>query len=104
MKTTAEYLDAVKEALHLPSDYALAKYWNVSKQDISEYRKGKRTLGEERAIEVAKIIGANPAELLLASHFERAKSDQAREVWGGLLEKISMGFETLLLVTSPRWS
>lgn len=89
MKTTAEYLDAVKIALSLPSDYALAKYWGVSKQDISEYRSGKRTLGEERAIAVALILGIDPAEPLIASHAERAKSDAAREVWVALFEKIS---------------
>lgn len=105
MKTTAQYLDDVKAALHLPSDYALAKYWGVSKQDVSSYRSGNRTLGEERAIEVARILNIDPAEPLIASHAERAKSDQAKEVWTALYakfaEKISTGFETLLLGTSP---
>jgi predicted transcriptional regulator len=106
MKTTAEYLDAVKAKLELPSDYALAKYWGVSKQDISEYRAGKRTLGEDRAIAVAEILGIDPAEPLIASHAERAKSTQAKEVWTSLFEriseKISEGFESLLLGASPR--
>jgi transcriptional regulator with XRE-family HTH domain len=106
VKTTAEYLDAVKSALNLPSDYALAKYWGVSKQDISEYRAGKRTLGEDRAIAVAAILGIDPAEPLIASHAERAKSDQAREVWTALFdkisEKISVPFNLLLLGASPR--
>ena len=97
MKTTADYLDAVKEKLHLPSDYALAKYWEVSKQDISEYRSGKRTLGDDRAIAVARILGINPAEPLICSHAERAKSIEAKQVWAGLMEKISLGFESLLL-------
>lgn len=105
MKTTAEYLDAVKSALNLPSDYALAKYWGVSKQDVSEYRAGKRTLGEDRAIAVAAILGIDPAEPLIASHAERAKSDQAKEVWTALFnkisEKISAPFNTLLLGRGP---
>jgi hypothetical protein len=96
MKTTAEYLDAVKEALKLPSDYALAKHWGVSKQDVSEYRAGKRTMGEDRAIEVAAILGIDPAEPLIASHAERAKSDQARQIWHALFDKIHEGFLTLL--------
>lgn len=95
MKTTAEYLDAVKAALNLPSDYALAKYWGVSKQDVSEYRAGKRTLGEDRAIAVAAILGIDPAEPLIASHAERAKSDQAKEVWTALFARIE-GFLSLL--------
>jgi transcriptional regulator with XRE-family HTH domain len=106
MKTTAEYLDAVKDALKLPSDYALAKYWGVSKQDVSEYRSGKRTLGEERAIAVAQILGINPAEPLIASHAERAKSEAAREVWTSLFEsiseKFSASFLNLLLGAGPR--
>lgn len=105
MKTTAEYLDAVKAALNLPSDYALAKHWGVSKQDVSEYRSGKRTLGEERAIAVAKILGINPAEPLIASHAERAKTDAAREVWTALFdrisEKFSASFRNLLLGYGP---
>jgi plasmid maintenance system antidote protein VapI len=102
LKTTAQYLDEVKEILHLPSDYALAKYWKVSKQDISEYRSGKRTLGEDRAIEVARTLGINPAEPLLASHAERAKSENARQIWIGVLEKITASFETIMLLTAPR--
>jgi hypothetical protein len=102
MKTTADYLDAVKDALHLPSDYALAKYWKVSKQDISEYRSGKRTLGEERAIEVAKTLGINPAEPLVASHAERAKSEHAKQIWLSLLEKISTGFKPFITGAAPR--
>ncbi len=96
MKTTAQYLDEVKIALNLPSDYALAKYWEVSKQDISEYRSGKRTLGEDRAIAVAKILRINPAEPLIASHFERAKSEEAKEVWLSILDNIE-GFHLLFL-------
>ena len=102
MKTTAEYLDEVKTKLHLPSDYALAKYWHVSKQDISQYRSGKRTLGEERAIEVARIIGIDPAFTLISSYAERAKSDEAKIVWANLLEKISEGFKLLMLLSGPR--
>lgn len=102
MKTTAQYLDAVKEVLHLPSDYALAKYWQVSKQDISEYRSGKRTLGEDRAIAVAKILGINPAEPLICSHAERAKSEEARKVWLDLMDKISLGFDALIACATPR--
>jgi predicted transcriptional regulator len=106
MKTTANYLDAVKTALNLPSDYALAKYWGVSKQDISEYRAGKRTLGEDRAIAVAHILGIDPAEPLIASHAERAKSEAAREVWTALFnklsDKLSASFTDLLLANGLR--
>lgn len=102
MKTTAQYLDAVKERLHLPSDYALAKYWHVSKQDISEYRSGKRTLGEDRAIAVAHILGINPAEPLISSHAERAKSEEAKKVWIDLMDKISLGFDVLIACATPR--
>jgi hypothetical protein len=100
VKTTAEYLDEVKARLNLPSDYALAKHWQVSKQDISSYRAGNRTLGEDRALEVARILQINPAEVLIATQAERAKSDQAREVWEAvfakLTEKISGSFINLL--------
>lgn len=104
MKTTAAYLDEVKAKLDLASDYALAKHWQVSKQDISSYRSGNRTLGEDRALEVARILGIDPAEVLIATHAERAKSEQARQVWedvflkltDGLKEKISGSFINLL--------
>lgn len=93
MKTTAEYLDEVKARLKLPSDYALAKHWGVSKQDISSYRAGNRTLGEDRAIEVAAILGINPAEVLIATHAERAKSDQAREAWENMFQRLTDSFK-----------
>lgn len=109
MKTTGDYLDAVKTVLKLPSDYALAKYWGVSKQDVSSYRAGNRTLGEDRALAVAAILKIDPAEVLIASNAERAKTDQAKQVWNDIYarfttrftEKISEGFEALLLVASP---
>lgn len=102
MKTTTDYLDSVKLKLGLPSDYALAKYWAVSKQHISEYRNGKRTLGDERALEVARILGINPVEVFIAIQCQRAKSDQVKQVWGEFMEKISMGFKDFISHGNPR--
>lgn len=41
MKTTVEFLDAVKARRDLPSDYAAAKVLGVTRAAVSRYRLGQ---------------------------------------------------------------
>lgn len=96
MRTTIEYLDAVKARLDLPSDYAAAKVLGISRSAVSKYRLGQAHFDAEVAARVASILEIDAIEVLASAEFERARSDVAREIWGGLLEKISKGFRTLV--------
>lgn len=97
MKNCDHYLDLAKIKRDLPSDYALAKLLGVSPSGITNYRKGRSHFDDATAIKIAHLCEIEPAEVLFAMQVERAKSDEARAVWSGLLEKFSKGFRWLAL-------
>ncbi|KVD05453.1 helix-turn-helix domain-containing protein [Burkholderia ubonensis] len=97
MKTSAEWLDAVKARLDLPSDYAAAKILQVTRQTVSGYRVGRATLDDEVCLRVAEILGLNPFEVMASVRIERIKDDERRSLWEHALEKFSAGFRTLVL-------
>lgn len=72
MHTTNSLLDACRAKLCVSSDYALAQKWGVTKQRIYNYRRGETAFSEERAIEVADLLGLDRAEVLLSIQAERA--------------------------------
>lgn len=88
MKSTIEFLDAVKTAHGLTSDYQLSKFLGVTHQSVSLSMAGKTFLGDETAIKVADALKIDPAIVLAAVHFERAKKAQEKEVWKGIFEKL----------------
>ena len=98
---TSEYLDAVREKLHLPSDYALQKPMGVSKAQLSRYRNGLDSLSDAMAVRVAEILQKDAGKVLIDMHMERSKTPEIRAAWADIMEKISEGFKTLLLGTSP---
>ncbi|KVA74089.1 hypothetical protein WM36_17230 [Burkholderia ubonensis] len=97
MKTTSEWLDAVKARLDLPSDYALAKALDVSRQAISLWRNGHQPLPDEACLKVAEMLDVNPFEVMATVKLERIKDEERRAVWTRALEKFSEGFRTLVL-------
>lgn len=96
MKSTAEWLDAVKARLDLPSDYAAAKVLGVTRQTVSGYRTGRATFDDEVAFLVAEILDVNPLEVMVSSRAERAKNDDQRHAWEGRWEKFSKSFRSLV--------
>ncbi|KFX61032.1 helix-turn-helix domain-containing protein [Paraburkholderia fungorum] len=97
MKTTVEYLDALREKLHLPSDYAAAKVLGVTPSTVSKYRLGRSVFDEKVAIQAAELIGIDPLEVISACKAESASDDHIRAVWTGAWEKFSVGFRSLVL-------
>ncbi len=97
MGSTLQYLDEAKKKLHIESDYALSKKLGCTTSTISNYRAGRSRMDDVMAVKVAEILEKNPLELLASLNFERAKDDEVKRVWKGILEKISVGFESLLL-------
>lgn len=74
MKASA-WIDRVKEAKGLPSDYAAAKELGLSRFTVSGYRKRPdATLDEEIAVKVAHVLGMNPAGIIIDQVAERSKS------------------------------
>lgn len=78
MKTAAEYLDAIKEAQGIVSDYGLAKRLGWSRPRISHYRSGMHHFDESGALQVAELLDLDPAEVLTAQARARWYRSQLR--------------------------
>ncbi|MFM0097504.1 helix-turn-helix domain-containing protein [Paraburkholderia nemoris] len=87
MKTTVQYLDAVRERLHLPSDYAVSKVLGITTAAVSKYRNGHGGFDDLTAAKVAEILGVDPLEVISACYFARAKDDRTRGLWEGIWGK-----------------
>lgn len=78
---TAEYLDALRAHLRLPSDYAAAKVLGVTVSSASGYRNGKHTFDDATALRVAELLEIDPQRVVADMHAERAKDDRVRAFW-----------------------
>lgn len=106
MKTTIEFLDALKASQNLPSDYALAPVLGVTRSQVSKWRVGKDYLGDSTAIRVAELLDLHPGYVMACCHAERAKKAEEKAAWalvierlGGLAASIALGVS--LFVPSP---
>ena len=69
--TTLEYLDAVKAAYNLTSDYQLAKKLDISTSRMSNYRIGRSVMEDDLAVKVAYLLDKNPLTVLADAHIYR---------------------------------
>jgi len=102
MKTTVEYLDAVKAKLRLPSEYALAKALGITQQSVAQYRNGRSALGIETSMKIGELLGVDGHAVYADGQIERAKNAQVLDFWKQISEKFSESFKSLLSGASPR--
>ena len=88
MRSTVDFLDAVKSRHSLPSDYALAPFLGITKQEVSKLRNGKVYLGDSTALQVAKLLEIDPAEVIASAYFERAKRPEEKAVWQSIMKRL----------------
>lgn len=86
MKTTCDYLDAIKEKLGITSDYATAKALDVTRAGVSRWRRGG-TPDTLVCARIADILDIEPMEVIAAVEFERTTDDQARTYWQSVWDK-----------------
>jgi transcriptional regulator with XRE-family HTH domain len=96
MKTTQQYIDAIKLRHNVDSDYAVAKLLGTSKQTVSRYQLGKGAFDDLMALRAAELLGLNPLEVIAAANAERARNEEVRNTWTGLWDKLAVNFEDLL--------
>lgn len=83
------WIDRVRAAKGLPSDYAAAKALELSRFTVSGYRKRPdATLDEEISIKVAHLLQISPALILADQAMERAKEGEAKTAWGTIMERL----------------
>ena len=80
MKTT-NFLDEIKKARGVTSDYALAKILDTRHTNISNYRNGRSHFDGLMCIKVADVLGLDPGYVMASIEAERAKSEEVRKVW-----------------------
>jgi len=94
--TTIEFLDAVKARHGITSDYALAKLLGFNHSAVSGYRNGRRFFDDDAALAVSTALNLHPLVVIAAANAERAKTDEQKARWTGLVEKFSVSFRSLL--------
>ncbi len=67
---TVEYLDAVKAAYSLATDYQLAKKIGESTSRISMYRTNATVMNDAMAIKISYLLDLNPLKVLADAHIE----------------------------------
>jgi plasmid maintenance system antidote protein VapI len=84
MKTTVDFLDALKAKNGGCSDYRLAQILAVSRAQVSKYRNRRDFLGNEMAFRVADLLQIDRGFVLACAHLERSKSEPEKQVWQGI--------------------
>lgn len=99
MRTTLDFLDAVKARHSVESDYKLAQLMGVTRSCISNYRNGKSSLDDVAALKVAELLELSPGIVLSAVHAERAKAPAEKAAWNSIFEKLG-GLAAGVLIAS----
>lgn len=81
MKTTADFLDAMRAKLDLPSDGRLADYLEMHRQHVSRYRTLGGTFDDEMSMKVAEILEIEPAYVVACMHHQREKNEKVKKLW-----------------------
>ena len=89
MRTTIEFLDALKIKLGVSSDYALAAKLGITRAAVSGYRTGRDCFGDEMAVTVGELLGINPAFVMACAHAERAKAGKVKNYWIAAAERMA---------------
>lgn len=74
----SEWIDRVKSARGIDSDYGVAKVLGLNRATVSKYRHITPTLDEETAIKVADVLGERPEAVVLDQMAERVKTPDLR--------------------------
>ena len=100
----AAWIDRVKAAKGVQSDYAVAKVLELSRATISKYRSTTPTLDEETALKVAYALSIDPAIVLTDQAMERARNAEARSAWSAVLERLGGVAVSIFLTAGLGWS
>lgn len=81
MKTIRNYLDEAIRSGRVKNAVELARELDVSEATVSRWKSGDRVPTDDEAIELAKVLGKDPGELLAECGAARAKTPATRQAW-----------------------
>lgn len=88
MKNAEYYISAIKAKHNLPSDYAVAKFLGVTRQAISQVKKGGG-FDDYTSLKVAEALDIDPLEVIASSNAMKAKSEEEEKAWKKIMKKVS---------------
>ena len=88
MKKTTDYLNDAKKTLGIDSDYAMAKFLNVSGATISRYMSGDRIIDDYAAAKIAGALGIDAMIVIAAANAEREKTVERKDYWRNFYERL----------------
>lgn len=82
LKTTADYIDALRVKLNVDSDYKAMNALGVKhRQQVSQWRKLHGSFDEHLSLKVADALGIDRAEVLLAMQVQRESDVELKLLW-----------------------
>lgn len=89
MMNTHDYMQALKSAIGIESDYALAKAMHVGQTTASSWRLGKTTISDSYAPRIAAILNLPVEKVLADLHAERERDPALRRYWLSISERFT---------------
>lgn len=105
MNITSEFLDKCKEKLGKSTAYQLAKYWDVSEQNLSRYYNGESVPDEFMCFKIAETLEVDPAFVIAKIRAESEKNEKKRDYFrsfGGTSRKAAASI-IMALALSFTW-
>ena len=84
MRTTIEFLNALKAKNGGASDYRISQLLGCTRASVSKYRTGRSFFDNQTAIKMAKLLDVDAGYIAACVHLERAKSDEEKELWSSI--------------------
>lgn len=100
MSAVNKLLDKARDACSARSDAALADHLQVSRQLVSQWRKGANPLSDDRIAQIARVAEEDGGAWLLLIHAEQA-SGQAKKDWATLARRLGAAAVVVLAVALP---
>ncbi len=92
-------LDKAKACRSLASDLALGHELEVSRQLVSQWRKGANPLSDERIAQLCKLAGENTGAWLVRVHAEQSSGQIAKE-WQAIMRKLGAIAATIVVAVA----
>lgn len=84
-----QLLDDAKKSAAIPSDYALAKAIEVTKQTISAYRKGTAFPNDDHLADLATLAKRDPLLTIAEARLSRSRKDSGRKAWRRIIAAVA---------------
>lgn len=88
MRTIREYMDEGIKRGYVKNDALIAVKCGVTQATVSRWRSGDRIPEDEEVMELAETLGEDPYEMLAVARYHKAKNEETKTAWEGIVRKI----------------